>query len=79
MDGLARVITASEPAHQISRPLRASALCTKVSAISGFVSAETPHYGTASTPTKPRPRAQSVHTSLHVHRRTHSEAVLELP
>ena len=79
MDGLARVITASEPAHQINRSLRASALCTKVSAISGFVSAETPHYGAASAPTEPRPRAQSVHSDSHADRRTHSEAVLELP
>ena len=42
MDSLARVITASKPARQINRSLRASALCTRVSAISGFVSAETP-------------------------------------
>ena len=41
-DYLARVITASKPARQISRPLRASALYTKVSSISGFVPTETP-------------------------------------
>ena len=41
-DNLARVITASKPARQISRPLGALALYTKVSAISGFVLAETP-------------------------------------
>ena len=41
-DYLARVITASKPARQISHPLGASALYTKVSAISGFVLAETP-------------------------------------
>jgi hypothetical protein len=78
-DSLARVITASKPEHQINRSLRASALCTKVSAISGFVSAKTPHYGAASAPTEPRPRTQSVHSGSHVHRRTHSEAVLEFP
>ena len=78
-DNLARVITASKPAHQISRPLRASALCTKVLAISGFVSVETPHYGAASAPTEPRSHAQSVYSGLHVHRRTHSEAVPRLP
>jgi len=42
MDGLARVITVSKLAHQINRSLRASALCTRVSATSGFVSTETP-------------------------------------
>ena len=78
-DNLARVITTSKPAHQISRPLRASALCTRVSAISGFVFAETPHGGAASAPTKSQPRAQSVHSGLHVHRCTHSEAVPGLP
>ena len=36
------------------------------------------HHGAASTPTKSRPRAQSVHSGLHV-RRTYSEAVPGLP
>ena len=79
MDNLARIITASKPAHQVSRPHGASALCTKVSAILGFVPAETPHCGAASAPTKPRPHAQSIHNGLHVHRRTRSEAVPGLP
>ena len=74
-DNLSRDITASKPTHQISRPLGASALCTKVSAILGIVPAETPHCGAASAPAKPRPHAQSVHSGLHVHRRTHFETV----
>ena len=37
------------------------------------------HRGAASAPTKPRPHARSVHSGLHVHRRTHSEAVPGLP
>ena len=79
MGSLAQVIIASEPAHQINRSLWASALCTRVSAISGFVSAETPHRGAASTPTEPQPRAQSIHSDPHIDRRTRSEAALELP
>ena len=79
MDNLAWVITASKPAHQVSRPHGASALCTKVSALSGFVPAETPHCGAASAPIKPRPHTQSDHNGLHVRRCTHSEAVPRLP
>ena len=37
------------------------------------------HRGAASASTKSRPRAQSVHSGLHVHRRTHSEAVPGFP
>ena len=62
----------------ISRPLEASAPYTKVSAILGIVPAETPPPW-CSLDTKSRPRAQSVHSGLHVHRRTHSEAVPGLP
>ena len=51
MGNLARVIIASEPVYQIDRSLRASALCARVSAISGLMSAETP-------PTAVRPRHQ---------------------
>ena len=79
MGSLVRVIIASKPVYQINRSLRASALYIRVSAISGFMSAETPHCGAASAPTEPRPRAQSVHSDSHADRRTHSEAVLELP
>ena len=79
MDNLAWVIITSKPAHQVSRPLGASALYTKVSAISGFVSAETSHCGAALAPTKPWPHAQSVYSGTHVHCCTHSEAVPGLP
>ena len=79
MGSLARVITTSKPAHQINRSLWASALCTRVSAISGFVSAETPQRGAASAPTEPHPHAQSIHSDPHADRRTRSEAALELP
>jgi len=79
MRSLARVIIASEPVYQIDRSLQASALYARVSAISGFTSAETPHRGSASAPTEPRPRAQSIHSDLHADRRTRSEAALELP
>ena len=78
-NNLSRDITASKPTHQISRLLGASALCTKVLAILGFVPAETLHCGAASAPIKPRPHAQSIHSGLHVRRRTHSEAVPGLP
>ena len=47
MGSLARVITASKPARQISRPLGASTLYTKVSAISGFSARRDPHCGAA--------------------------------
>ena len=79
MGNLARVIIASEPLYQIDRSLRASALCARVSAISGFTSAETPHRGSASAPTEPRPRAQSIHSDPHPDRCTRSEAAQELP
>ena len=79
MGSLARVIIAYEPTHQINRSLRASALYTRVSAISGFTSAKTPHRDSASAPTEPRPRAQSIHSNPHADRRTHSEAAQELP
>ena len=79
MGNLARVIIASEPAYQIDRSLRASALYARVSAISGFTSAETPHRGSASAPTEPWPRAQSIHSDPHADRRTRSEAALKLP
>ena len=79
MGSMAQVIIASEPAHQINCSLRASELYTRVLPISGFVSAETPHYGSASAPTEPRPRAQSIHSDPHADRRTRSEAALELP
>ena len=42
MGSLAQVIIASEPVYQIDRSLQASALYARVSAISGFTSAETP-------------------------------------
>ena len=54
----------------ISRPLEASALYTKVSAILGFAPAETP---------PPRCSLDTDHSGLHVHHRTHSEAVPGLP
>ena len=79
MGNLARVIIASEPAYQIDRSLRASALYARVLAISGFTSAETPHRGSASAPTEPRPRAQSIHSDSHTNHRTRSEAAMELP
>ena len=63
----------------ISRPLEASALYTRVSAILGFVPAETPTAVQASAPTKSRPRPLSVHSGLHVRRRVHSEAFPGLP
>ena len=64
----------------IGRPLKASALYTGASAILGFVPAETPPTAVpASAPTKSRPRAQSVHSGLHVRRRVHSEAFPGLP
>ena len=79
MGSLAQVIIASEPVYQIDRSLQASALHTRVSAISGFMSAETPHRGSASAPTEPWPHAQSIHSDPHADRRTRSEAALELP
>ena len=50
MGNLAQAIIASEPAYQIDRSLRASALYARVSAISGFTFTE--------TPTAVRPRHQ---------------------
>ena len=79
MGNLARVIIAPEPAYQIDRPFRALALYARVWAILGFTSAETPHRGSASAPTEPRPRTQSIHSDPHADRRTRSEAALELP
>ena len=79
MRNLARVIIASEPVYQIDRSLRASALYARVSAISGFTSAETPHRGSALASIEPRPRAQSVHSDPHADRRARSEAALEFP
>ena len=79
MDGLARVITISKLAHRINRSLRASVLCTRVSATSGFMSAEAPLYGAASAPIEPRPHAQSIHSDPHPYRRTCSEATQGLP
>ena len=74
MDGLARFITVSKLAHRINRSLRASALCTRVSATSGFMSTETPHCGTASAPTEPRPHAPPIHSDPRPGRRACSEA-----
>ena len=79
MGSLARVIIASEPVYQIDRSLQASALYARVSAISGFTPVETPHRGSASAPTEPRPHAQSICSDPHANRRTRSEAALELP
>ena len=79
MSSLARVIIASEPAHQINHSLRASELYTRVLPISGFVSAETPHRGAASAPIEPQPRAQSIHSDPHADRCTRSEAAQEFP
>ena len=79
MGSLARVIIASELVYQIDRSLPESALYARVSAISGFASAETPHRGSASAPTEPRPRAQSIHSDPHTDHRTRFEAAQELP
>ena len=79
MGRLAWVIIASEPVYQINRSLQGSALYTRVSAISGFMSAETPHHGSASAPTEPWLRAQSTHSDPHADRHARFEVALELP
>ena len=79
MGNLARVIIASEPAYQIDRSLRASALYARVSAISGFTPTEAPHHGSASALTEPRPRAPTIYCDPHVDRLARFEVALELP
>ena len=79
MGSLVRVIITSELAYKINRSLRASALYVRASAISRFTSTETPHHGSASTPTEPRLRAQSTYSDPHIDRLARFEVALELP
>ena len=79
MGELAWIVITPKLVYQVNRSPQASALYARVSAISGFMSAETHHRGSASAPTEPRPRAQSVHSDPHADCRTRSEVALELP
>ena len=79
MGELAWIVITPKLVYQVNRSPQASALYARVSAISGFTPAETPHHGLASAPTEPRPRAQSICSDPHADRHTRSEATLELP
>ena len=79
MGELAWIVITPKLVYQVNRSPQASALYARVSAISGFTSAETPHRGSASTPTEPPLHAPTIYSDPHVDRRARFEAALELP